>query len=90
MAFTYQNGANGQQLYTPANPGPGGVTIFPINTTPYARHTLHGERRAQSRRRRGQPRDHFVYVVEQDATTTANLLGFSENRPPARLRRSRE
>ncbi|MEO6911000.1 MAG: beta-propeller fold lactonase family protein, partial [Edaphobacter sp.] len=28
---TYQNGPNNTQLYTPASPGPGSVTIFPIN-----------------------------------------------------------
>ena len=28
VAFTYQVGPNGQQLYSPASPGPGGVTIF--------------------------------------------------------------
>lgn len=32
VAFTYQLDANGQQLYSPASPGPGGVTIFPINS----------------------------------------------------------
>ena len=32
VTFTYQNGPNGEQLYTPANPGPGGVTIFPVNS----------------------------------------------------------
>jgi len=31
VTFTYQNGPNNTQLYTPANPGPGGITIFPIN-----------------------------------------------------------
>jgi 6-phosphogluconolactonase len=31
VTFTYQVGPNGQQLYSPASPGPGGVTIFPIN-----------------------------------------------------------
>src|SRR5277367_2577749 len=31
VTFTYQIGPNGQQLYSPASPGPGGVTIFPIN-----------------------------------------------------------
>ncbi|MEI9981356.1 MAG: beta-propeller fold lactonase family protein [Edaphobacter sp.] len=33
VTFTYQIGPNGQQLYSPASPGPGGVTIFPINTS---------------------------------------------------------
>ncbi len=32
VTFTYQLGPNGQQLYSPASPGPGGVTIFPINS----------------------------------------------------------
>jgi 6-phosphogluconolactonase (cycloisomerase 2 family) len=31
VTFTYQVGPNGEQLYSPASPGPGGVTIFPIN-----------------------------------------------------------
>jgi len=31
VAFTYQNGPNNTQLYSPANPGPGGITVFPIN-----------------------------------------------------------
>ncbi len=33
VTFTYQLGPNGQQLYSPASPGPGGVTIFPIKAT---------------------------------------------------------
>jgi 6-phosphogluconolactonase len=32
VTFTYQLGANGQQLYSPASPGPGGVTVFPIKS----------------------------------------------------------
>lgn len=32
VTFTYQLGPGGQQLYSPASPGPGGVTIFPINS----------------------------------------------------------
>jgi 6-phosphogluconolactonase len=32
VTFTYQIGPNGQQLYSPASPGPGGVTIFPIKS----------------------------------------------------------
>jgi 6-phosphogluconolactonase (cycloisomerase 2 family) len=85
VTFTYQNNPpspgypNGSELYTPANPGPGGISIFPIN----ADNTL------------GQPTTvnvgrnpvgittsaagNFVYVIEQDSASTANLLGFSEN-----------
>src|SRR5580693_8635358 len=33
VTFTYQVGPNGQQLYSPASPGPGGVTIFPITAS---------------------------------------------------------
>ena len=78
VTFTYQNGPNNTSLYTTANPGPGGVTIFPINSD----NTL------------GTPttvnvgRDpigivatatNHVYVIEQDSTSSANLIGFSEN-----------
>ena len=31
VTFTYQLGPTGQQLYSPASPGPGGISIFPIN-----------------------------------------------------------
>jgi len=31
VTFTYQNGPNNTELYTTANPGPGGITVFPIN-----------------------------------------------------------
>jgi 6-phosphogluconolactonase (cycloisomerase 2 family) len=79
VTFTYQNGANNTELYTPANPGPGGVTIFPINAdntlgTPstfnLGRNPVGIVTSAQN---------HFVYVIEQDTATTFNLLGFSEN-----------
>jgi DNA-binding beta-propeller fold protein YncE len=32
VTFTYQNNANGTELYTPGNPGPGGVTVFTIKS----------------------------------------------------------
>jgi 6-phosphogluconolactonase (cycloisomerase 2 family) len=88
VTYTYHNAltlnpdgtvASQSQLYTPANPGPGGVTIFPISPDG----TL------------GSPKDfalgrfpvkisatspnHFVYVIAQDAETSANLFGFSQN-----------
>ncbi|WP_433968263.1 lactonase family protein [Tunturiibacter gelidiferens] len=31
VTFQYQLGPNGQQLYSTASPGPGGITIFPIS-----------------------------------------------------------
>lgn len=79
VTFTYQNTANGQPLYTPANPGPGGVTVFPINTdntlgtpltVPVGRNPV-----AVATSRSG----NYVYVIEQDSATQANLLGFTED-----------
>jgi 6-phosphogluconolactonase len=32
VTFQYQLGPNGQQLYSTASPGPGGITIFPISS----------------------------------------------------------
>ena len=89
VTFTYQNNPNGSQLYSTANPGPGGVTIFPINSdntlgTPT---TVNVGRNpvAIATSKSG----NYVYVLEQDAavttntvtgnTGTNNLLAFSEN-----------
>lgn len=78
VTFTYQNTANGQPLYTPANPGPGGVTVFPINTdntlgTPF---TVNVGRNpvAVATSKAG----NYVYVIEQDSATQFNLLGFTD------------
>lgn len=78
VTFTYQNTANGQPLYTPANPGPGGVTVFPINGdnslgTPF---TVNAGRNpvAVATSKAG----NFVYVIEQDSATQFNLLGFTD------------
>jgi 6-phosphogluconolactonase (cycloisomerase 2 family) len=79
VTFTYQNTANGQSLYTPANPGPGGVTVFPINAdnslgTPF---TVNAGRNpvgiATSRT------GNYVYVIDQDSATQGNLLGFTQD-----------
>jgi 6-phosphogluconolactonase (cycloisomerase 2 family) len=79
VTFTYQNTSTGASLYTPANPGPGGVTVFPINSdntlgTPF---TVNVGRNpigiATSKT------GNYVYVIEQDSATSANLIGFSEN-----------
>ena len=79
VTFTYQNSSTGQQLYTPANPGPGGVSIFPINSD----NTLGTPTTVNvGRNPTGiltSPKNSFVYVTEQDSATTANLLAFSEN-----------
>jgi 6-phosphogluconolactonase len=71
VTFTYQGG------YTTALPGPGGVAIFPINSdnslgTPTS---VNVGRNPIGITATGA--NHFVYVIEQDAATTANLLAFS-------------
>lgn len=88
VTYTYQNtltlnpdGTVGSQsqLYTPANPGPGGVTIFPINSDgSLGLPKNFNLGRAPVRISATNP-NHFVYVVAQDSQTTANLFGFSEN-----------
>jgi len=79
VIFTYQNTPGGAQLYTPANPGPGGISIFPINSdnslgTPT---TVNVGRNPMGITT--SPSGNFVYVIEQDSAITSNLLGFSEN-----------
>ncbi len=79
VTFTYQNNPNGSELYTPGNPGPGGVTIFPVNSD----NTLGTPTTVNLGRNpvgiATSPVGNFVYVIEQDSATTANLLGFSQN-----------
>ncbi len=79
VTFTYQNNPNGTELYTPANPGPGGITIFPINSnnslgTPT---TVNVGRNPVGILT--STVGNYVYVIEQDSATSANLLGFAEN-----------
>lgn len=95
VTFTYQNTANGQPLYTPANPGPGGVTVFPINSDP-------SKPPPQEPGSLGTPftvnagrnpvavavssTGNYVYVIDQDAATQANLLGFTPSTNPVPLK----
>lgn len=79
VTFTYQNTSSGQPLYTPANPGPGGVTVFPINSdnslgSPFTVNTGRNPVGVAT-----SSTGSFVYVIEQDSTTQANLLGFAQN-----------
>lgn len=79
VTFTYQNNANGSQLYSPANPGPGGISVFPINSdntlgTPFTVNTGRNPIGIAT-----STAGNYVYVIEQDSASTANLLGFSEN-----------
>ncbi len=77
VTFTYQNGPNGQ-LYTPANPGPGGVAIFPINTD-NSLGTPSTFNLGRSPVGITVTKNNFVYVIAQDSATAANLFGFSAN-----------
>lgn len=48
VTFTYQLGPTGQQLYSTASPGPGGITVFPIKSdgtlgTPVVNSTVGGQ-----------------------------------------------
>ncbi|QHS51939.1 beta-propeller fold lactonase family protein [Edaphobacter sp. 12200R-103] len=83
VTYTYQNtilpDGTQQQLYTPANPGPGGVTIFPIGSdgtlgTP----STFALGRNPVKISATNP-NHFVYVVAQDSATGNNLFGFSQD-----------
>jgi 6-phosphogluconolactonase (cycloisomerase 2 family) len=94
VTFTYQNTAAGQPLYTAANPGPGGVTVFPINSDP-------SQPPPQEPGSLGKPftvnvgrnpvavavsrTGNYVYVIDQDAATQANLLGFTQSTNPVAL-----
>jgi DNA-binding beta-propeller fold protein YncE len=79
VTFTYQNTPSGAELYSPANPGPGGVSIFPIN----ADNTLGTPTTVNVGRNpvgiATSTVGSYVYVIEQDSAVSANLLGFTEN-----------
>jgi 6-phosphogluconolactonase len=88
VTFQYQVGPQGQQLYSLASPGPGGVTIFPINGndgslgTPQTVNVGNnpvGVIVSNTPPSGGVGR--FVYVIDQETTTTpkAQVLGFSQN-----------
>ena len=71
VAFTYQLG------YTTALPGPGGVSVFPINAdnslgTPVTVNVGRNPMGVVANTK-------FAYVIDQDSATTQNLLGFSVN-----------
>ena len=79
VTFTYQNNPDGSQLYSPANPGPGGISIFPIKSDnslgkPFTVNTGRNPMGILT-----SPTGNYVYVVLQDSASSANLLGFSED-----------
>jgi 6-phosphogluconolactonase len=85
VTFTFQLGPNGQQLYSPASPGPGGVTIFPISAKDGSLGTPSTVNVGNnpigivvSRPKSGST---FAYVVDQETPTSpkAQVLGFVQN-----------
>jgi 6-phosphogluconolactonase len=86
VTFTYQLGPGGQQLYSPASPGPGGVTIFPINkdgslATPSTVKVGNNPVGIVVSRPPTGGSAVYAYVLDQETTTTpkAQVLGFSQN-----------
>jgi 6-phosphogluconolactonase len=90
VTFKYQISATGQQLYSPASPGPGGVSIFPISAsngqlgTPST--VLVGNNPSGivvSKPQLNTPAASFVYVIDQETQANGSpigvALGFSEN-----------
>ena len=88
VTFQFQVGPNGQQLYSPASPGPGGVTIFPVNNedgslgTPSTVNV--GNNPVGVVVSNIPPSGNlgrFVYVIDQETSTSpkAQVLGFSQN-----------
>jgi 6-phosphogluconolactonase len=78
VTFTYQNSPI---PYSPANPGPGGISVFPINkdsslgtpvTVPVGRNPI-------SIATTSNATGNYVYVLDQDSASSTNLLGFSED-----------
>jgi 6-phosphogluconolactonase (cycloisomerase 2 family) len=73
VTFTYQTG------YSATNPGPGGVAIFPVNTdnslgtvsTVNVGNNPVGVTVSYY--------NHFVYVLDQEPSPNATILGFSQN-----------
>ena len=90
VTFKYQLGPTGQQLYSPASPGPGGITIFPISSTNGQLGTpstvLVGNNPVGvvvSKPQINTPAASYVYVIDQETQANGSpigvALGFSEN-----------
>jgi 6-phosphogluconolactonase (cycloisomerase 2 family) len=73
VTFTYQTG------YSATTPGPGGVTIFPVNAdnslgTPSTQNVGNNPVGVTA-----SYFNHYVYVLDQEASPKATILGFSQN-----------
>lgn len=73
VTYTYQTG------YSATNPGPGGVAIFPINSD----HSLGSVSNLNVGNNPvgvvASYYNHFVYVLDQESSPNATILGFSQN-----------
>lgn len=73
VTFTYQSG------FSSTNPGPGGVAIFPVN----ADHSLGTVSTVNVGNNPigvvASYYNHYVYVLDQEATPNATILGFAQN-----------
>ena len=88
VTFTYQLGPNGQQLYSPASPGPGGVTVFsidssgklsPVTTVNVGNNPVAIAVSRQATIASSNTTLAYVYVVDQEAQPNATVLGFTQN-----------
>ena len=93
VTFTYQLGPNGQQLYSPASPGPGGVTVFSIDSSGKLSVVSNGTLNyipvgnnpvaiAVSRPitlASTTTTTAYAYVVDQEPQPNATVLGFTQN-----------
>ena len=84
VTFTYQLGPNGQQLYSPASPGPGGVTIFPINSDgslgkPLTQNVGNNPVGIVVSRPSASGSTVYAYVLDQEVAPKATVLGFLQN-----------
>ncbi len=79
VTFTYQTG------YSATAPGPGGVSIFPINAdnslgTPLTQNVGNNPVSVTT-----SYFNHFVYVLDQETAPNATILGFSQNQTTGAL-----
>jgi 6-phosphogluconolactonase (cycloisomerase 2 family) len=73
VTFTYQTG------YSATTPGPGGVSIFPVNADNSLGMPLTQNVGNNPVGVTASYFNHFVYVLDQEASPKATILGFSQN-----------
>ena len=73
VTYTYQTG------YSATKPGPGGVSIFPVNTDNSLGTPLNQNAGNNPVGVTVSYFNHFVYVLDQETSPNAKILGFSQN-----------